>query len=495
VLKNVLCIALCMLIMIFTIFNQYQEVQAFVPLVIAGVTIAPEVVAAGATLLCAAGITFASSPDAQRSFAEMYVSASTGMRDAFNALGTGVRSIGDSLWNYTRSWANKKFVTPNTTVNVDYSYHETEIGEIGSYGQVFPYSLDKNVVFPIGDTWRITQDCTIGGVACKAGDYMWLEKVLYSGSTYNFKPVVNGTVINTFAGSNTFCDITAGYTFYIYRTDGKYKLGFQTVYQGQVKNYDLSNQSMISFNTLSQVHYETISAQTMDIVGNETYDFKTAEGRRDIKVPATVDDVVGKTYQDVQNPTEVQPTAAPTSPPTQSVSYPNTWTGAFKDAAPSMGQYTFEGTGTIVGEMDYSRIGIWEGEWSWTATGERVWTGTYTDADAKTWTGTATEASSNISTDGEINWEPLKVAGNLFTNKFPFSLPWDLKRSFSTLVSSNTGQPDFTFNFYTKLTGYVSFTVDLSMWSGVISASKILELMAFDIGLILLTRKLLGGAT
>lgn len=93
-----------------------------------------------------------------------------------------------------------------------------------------------------------------------------------------------------------------------------------------------------------------------------------------------------------------------------------------------------------------------------------------------------------------VNWEPLKVSGDLFTNAFPFSLPWDLFRSFSTLAS-DTGQPDFTLSFPgTKLMPEFNLNIDLSIFDDLMPFMKTAELIAFDIGLVLLTRKLLGGA-
>lgn len=50
-----------------------------------------------------------------------------------------------------------------------------------------------------------------------------------------------------------------------------------------------------------------------------------------------------------------------------------------------------------------------------------------------------------VGSNNTINWEPLKVSGALFTNKFPFSLPCDLQRMISGF-STSAVTPTFTIN-------------------------------------------------
>lgn len=94
-----------------------------------------------------------------------------------------------------------------------------------------------------------------------------------------------------------------------------------------------------------------------------------------------------------------------------------------------------------------------------------------------------------------LNIEPLRLVGTGFTTKFPFSLPWDIKRSFASLSGDNT------FNHVIHiavpndklLAGRMAFDIDLSIFDNFIPITKMIELLCFDIGLILITRKLLGG--
>lgn len=91
-----------------------------------------------------------------------------------------------------------------------------------------------------------------------------------------------------------------------------------------------------------------------------------------------------------------------------------------------------------------------------------------------------------------INWEPIKAIGFSFTRAFPFSLPWDIYRSFSSLVSSEwDGKIPVNVN-----SGIVSMNFEISFdwFDSIIGSVRLIELLLFDVGLILATRKLLGGA-
>lgn len=92
-----------------------------------------------------------------------------------------------------------------------------------------------------------------------------------------------------------------------------------------------------------------------------------------------------------------------------------------------------------------------------------------------------------------INMEPLKIAGQELTNKFPFSLPWDMLRSIQAIEVTGS-QPDLNIVVpNTNILKGMSFNVDLSMFQDIINVTRKFEIIIFDIGLILLTRRLLGG--
>lgn len=103
-------------------------------------------------------------------------------------------------------------------------------------------------------------------------------------------------------------------------------------------------------------------------------------------------------------------------------------------------------------------------------------------------------AVTNITdTTTPINMEPLKLSGEIFTTRFPFSLPWDLMRSFQ-LFNDNSFNPVLNVNIPAgPILPNMDFNIDLSVWSSIVGYVKALELLIFDITLVLMTRKLLGG--
>lgn len=93
----------------------------------------------------------------------------------------------------------------------------------------------------------------------------------------------------------------------------------------------------------------------------------------------------------------------------------------------------------------------------------------------------------------KINWSKLSAPANLLTTKFPFSLPWDFLNSFKSL-SAEPEKPNWTIQFSSKFIGDVKIPLDFSIFDPIIYMCRGFELLLFDIGLILTTRKLLGGA-
>lgn len=89
-----------------------------------------------------------------------------------------------------------------------------------------------------------------------------------------------------------------------------------------------------------------------------------------------------------------------------------------------------------------------------------------------------------------IDFTKLKFAANLFTNKFPFSLPWDLQSMVNTFGSGSTNAPVIPIGI-----GNVTTEIDMSRFNTIAAAVRVLELFAFGVGLLFGTRKLLGGAS
>jgi hypothetical protein len=119
---------------------------------------------------------------------------------------------------------------------------------------------------------------------------------------------------------------------------------------------------------------------------------------------------------------------------------------------------------------------------------------TVTGAISVALTDVVTGVKAITDTTTPANFEPLKVAWNTFTNKFPFSLPWDILHSFSSLSMANSFNPVINIGVAdtTLLRGF-NFNIDLTKFVGLLTIVRVIELLLFDIGLVMVTRRILGG--
>ena len=92
--------------------------------------------------------------------------------------------------------------------------------------------------------------------------------------------------------------------------------------------------------------------------------------------------------------------------------------------------------------------------------------------------------------DPEINWEPLRRSLYELTEKFPFSLPWDLMRG---VQSMEANQWDGKIRVVIDDEFWPNFEIDLTMFDRLASIFRVIMLVIFDLGLIFATRKLMGG--
>lgn len=92
--------------------------------------------------------------------------------------------------------------------------------------------------------------------------------------------------------------------------------------------------------------------------------------------------------------------------------------------------------------------------------------------------------------DTAIDWEPLRRGLYELTEKFPFCLPWDLMRGIQSLESS---QWDRKIRIEVGDGIWPAMVIDLTMFDGIASITRVILLIVFDLGLIFGTRKLMGG--
>lgn len=94
-----------------------------------------------------------------------------------------------------------------------------------------------------------------------------------------------------------------------------------------------------------------------------------------------------------------------------------------------------------------------------------------------------------------IDLSPFQVTGSIFTTKFPFSLPWDVMHAFSA-ASAEGAAPNFEWKLNVPMGAtFREYTipVDLTIFNPLLPYIRILELFLFDLALVLLTPRLLGG--
>lgn len=92
-----------------------------------------------------------------------------------------------------------------------------------------------------------------------------------------------------------------------------------------------------------------------------------------------------------------------------------------------------------------------------------------------------------------VNFEPLKLTGVGLITLFPFSLPWDVARIVGAFSSAEwNGIITAQFPAVAGFGGYL-MTFDLTPYDGIRTATKSILLVCFNLGLIMITRKIMGG--
>lgn len=451
ILKRLLCLLMCILIISFTFYVQYQEVQAF------AFVLAPEAVMLIATLFVAAGIYFASDTDAQNAAYYAWMQAAdltrTAIDSAVAGISRGVATISDDIWTWVKGYFNTYTPTGQTQKLIN----------IWSNYPASPYSLETypyQLIYTYSGSQRL--------ILSNHLFYNYSAGVIYS--------LGSGTIAKRY----NYDSINNIWVFY---QDGieSTPYYYTTIDQSANDVYADSSLSSIYFNKTTnntdQINYNNTALL------NDTYDFKTVSGTRQISIPATLTDLQGKTATQVQNP------VIKTPPPASTSYYQNSWTGTFASNIPS-GDYVFTGSGTYTGALGLTTAGEWVGDWTAAQTGQNVWTGTYTATDATTWTGTATE---NLPTTGQWDKTKWKVPADIIKNKFPFSIPWDLKNAVTSLLVTPQA-PNWTINFPSNVfVGGGQIVIDFQQFEPWAKIIRWGVLITFNIFLILATRKIIGA--
>lgn len=111
------------------------------------------------------------------------------------------------------------------------------------------------------------------------------------------------------------------------------------------------------------------------------------------------------------------------------------------------------------------------------------------DTDTKTDTGELTMPDDS----SKIDWKPLQLAGELFTTRFPFSLPWDLYRSFTMFEVGSGKAPVISLPINLGEYGDYSVDIDLTVFDdNVVIVVRWTTYVGFLFALVILTNKLIG---
>lgn len=98
---------------------------------------------------------------------------------------------------------------------------------------------------------------------------------------------------------------------------------------------------------------------------------------------------------------------------------------------------------------------------------------------------------------GNVDWEKLKLTGQAFSTKFPFSLPWDVGRALSAIFGPfNTSDiPSWDIRFTVLGNSFEWVLTIPEFFHSWFTVLKTMILVMFDITLVYSVRKLLGGAS
>lgn len=99
----------------------------------------------------------------------------------------------------------------------------------------------------------------------------------------------------------------------------------------------------------------------------------------------------------------------------------------------------------------------------------------------------------DVPTDITLDFSPLMAFGDTLTGKFPFCIPWDIKRSIESLVASPKA-PRWTIEFDTDyFVGGGSFTIDFAEFEELAKIVRWAIMIIFSMGLMIKTRDIIKG--
>lgn len=513
----------------FTFLYVYPKYEAeATPAVLAAALVNP-----AAVLLVAAGITISENVALDSLARWWYSDASQDVRNQlsadWNAAVNGVMNVSDMVWNNIRSWVQSKFIAGENTITSYYPYNVGTVNVVNGQPEV---TVDLGSIVESNVIYKVVATAVINVSSNTAAD-VWLS--------------MSTGLLNTgykSSGSYNLFTLSTGQDYFYLKktTDGIYltsldlvnwtpqvtitklRFGIQTYSSGETADASV---------TYALERYADVTYNGADVITNSTWDWQL-DGKREVVVPSTIDNLVGKNYNDVilrKMPGNVSATPVVANPGELSISwYPpdgvvvDHWEINYKlssDAAwqiksvsADLRQYDLVGlipgqtydvivkgvdsAGNVVWQTDIKTITIPAdvpissggiGELA-TSIGNVLSRPLASIRDAVIGLPVSIANSLGIDlTATEVNTLPMRNLALSFTTKFPFSIPWDLKKMIT--VPANQVPETFSFAFpYTSQTFKVPIPPFLTTTATWIRTG---ELILFAIGLALLTKNLVGG--
>lgn len=107
--------------------------------------------------------------------------------------------------------------------------------------------------------------------------------------------------------------------------------------------------------------------------------------------------------------------------------------------------------------------------------------------------GDITVPDEGASMKNKLNLDPLKVSGELLSTRFPFCLPFDLYNAFSEFKNTSGKVLYFELPIDMKYLGKHKIILDFKDYTSLANIVKYFIYISFCVGLIIITRKLIGG--
>lgn len=459
--------------LMFNVMTPVKKADAVVPVALVPIA---------ALVLIAAGVSFSTSNDANNTVNDWLSQAgdnivanlNNDMNNAYN----GIMGISDDVWQNARKWIKDNISEGDNTATYNTKYetlNTDEVLEVDNTAKVWAsdgmYTMD---VTSTGTSWKLYRD---GVVVCSASNssYNIISSIVMSSGgslKYGIKYYWNGVgpynayPYSSVSSSNDFVEIP-GITYHVTGQPGV---------KEQQWDWDIAQDG-------TGTDYFWFTPDGILITspippGNGKDPKRLIEIGFPVPGPGsnipTLEDAITKTPEQIKigdgelldhspNPFE-EPLPNPQPQPNPN-DYTTTTTTTTTTTQNPDGTETSDSTGRT----------------------------TLPDAVTDILTDTKLNPDSGQREKTELNWEPLKRVGSDFTWKFPFSLPWDILRGFQSLNDSAGG---FTPKFTIDLSGTMlkrNIVIDLTMWSGIAEKVRVVELFLFDLGLVLITRRLMGG--